>query len=150
MQSVQTGCTSLLDSRGNPTTTSARLPFARSVFLSVHVSTHHLILHLLIFSQPAVCISAPSKLFQAVKLAVCTRGGKVIDWATDYLVQDFSCLSSVNTGTCSRENQNTHFMFNNYFFPSENHAVFEIMRKNKVQPKKPTDDNITRRTHFVC
>jgi hypothetical protein len=30
-----------------------------------------------------------------------------------------------------RENQNTHFMFNNFF--SENHAVYEIMWKNMAE-----------------
>ena len=33
------------------------------------------------------------------------------------------------------ENQNTHFMFNNFFF--EIHAVYEIMWKNIVQPDRP-------------
>ena len=33
------------------------------------------------------------------------------------------------------ENQNTHFMFNN-FFP-ENRAVYEIMLKNTAQPERP-------------
>ena len=32
------------------------------------------------------------------------------------------------------ENQNTHFMFNNFFF---NHAVYEIMWKNIVEPDRP-------------
>jgi hypothetical protein len=33
-----------------------------------------------------------------------------------------------------RENQNTHFMFNNF---SENCALYEIMSKNVVQPERP-------------
>ena len=33
-----------------------------------------------------------------------------------------------------RENQNTHFMFNNFF--SENRAVYEIMSKN-MEPEGP-------------
>jgi len=32
-----------------------------------------------------------------------------------------------------RENQNTHFVFNNFLF-SESRDVHEIMRKNMVQP----------------
>jgi len=36
---------------------------------------------------------------------------------------------------CS-ENQNTHFVFNNFFF-FENRAVCEIMWKNIVQPGRP-------------
>ena len=35
----------------------------------------------------------------------------------------------------SRENQNTGFMFSN-FFP-ENHAVYEVMSKNMVEPEGP-------------
>jgi hypothetical protein len=34
-----------------------------------------------------------------------------------------------------RENENTHFMFNNVFF--ENHAVYEIMSKNMVELEGP-------------
>jgi hypothetical protein len=34
-----------------------------------------------------------------------------------------------------RENQNTHFVFNNFF--SENHARYEIMSKNMVEPEEP-------------
>jgi hypothetical protein len=34
-----------------------------------------------------------------------------------------------------RENQQTHFMFSNFFF--ENRAVYEIMWKNIVQPDRP-------------
>jgi hypothetical protein len=34
-----------------------------------------------------------------------------------------------------RENQNTHFMFNN--LPTENHVVYETVWKNIVQPKTP-------------
>jgi hypothetical protein len=35
-----------------------------------------------------------------------------------------------------KENQNTHFMFNNVLFP-ENRAVYEIMSKNVVEPERP-------------
>jgi hypothetical protein len=35
-----------------------------------------------------------------------------------------------------RENQNTHFMFNTFFF-FENRAVYEIMSKNMAQPEGP-------------
>jgi hypothetical protein len=34
-----------------------------------------------------------------------------------------------------RENQNTHFMFNNYFH--ENGAIYEIVWKNMVEPDRP-------------
>jgi hypothetical protein len=33
-----------------------------------------------------------------------------------------------------RENQNTHFVFNNFFF---NHAVYEILWKNIVELDRP-------------
>jgi hypothetical protein len=42
-----------------------------------------------------------------------------------FLLSDESC----------RQNQNTYFMFNN-FFP-ENPAVYELMWKNMVQPDRP-------------
>jgi hypothetical protein len=35
---------------------------------------------------------------------------------------------------CRRENQNTHFTFNNF---SESRAVYEIRLKNMVQPDRP-------------
>jgi hypothetical protein len=34
------------------------------------------------------------------------------------------------------ENENTHFMFNKFFF-SQNRAVYDITRKNTVQPDRP-------------
>jgi len=36
-----------------------------------------------------------------------------------------------------RENQNTHFVFNNFFFFFENRAVYEIMWKNIVELDRP-------------
>jgi len=36
---------------------------------------------------------------------------------------------------CCGENQNIHFMFDNFF--SENHAIYEIMWKNMVEPDRP-------------
>jgi len=38
--------------------------------------------------------------------------------------------------SCSNENQNTHFMFNNIFF-RKIRAVCEIMWENMVQPDRP-------------
>ena len=35
-----------------------------------------------------------------------------------------------------RENQDTHFVFNNSFF-FENYAIYEIMWKNIVEPDRP-------------
>jgi hypothetical protein len=35
-----------------------------------------------------------------------------------------------------RANQNTHFMFNNFFFFLENRGVYEIMWKNDVDAGK--------------
>jgi hypothetical protein len=36
-----------------------------------------------------------------------------------------------------RENQNTHFVFNNFFFFFENRAVYEIVFKNIVDADRP-------------
>jgi len=37
-----------------------------------------------------------------------------------------------------RDNQNTHFIFSNFFFfPPENHAVCEVMWTNVVEPEMP-------------
>jgi len=44
-------------------------------------------------------------------------------------------MKNVSDKSC-RENQNTHFIFNNFFFP-ENRVVYEIMWKNIVQPGRP-------------
>ena len=43
-------------------------------------------------------------------------------------------MRNVSDKSC-RENQNTHFMFNNFFL--KNHAVFEIMWKSVVEPCGP-------------
>jgi hypothetical protein len=42
-----------------------------------------------------------------------------------------------NVSDKRRENQNTHFMFNNFFFFFENYAIYEIMWKNNVDPNRP-------------
>ena len=44
-------------------------------------------------------------------------------------------MRNVSHKSC-RENQNTHFVSSNFFFP-ENCAVYEIMWKNNVQPDRP-------------
>ena len=46
-----------------------------------------------------------------------------------------------------RENQNTHFMFNNFFF-LQNRAVYGIMWENIVQPGRPL--MTIRRMRFAC
>jgi hypothetical protein len=43
-------------------------------------------------------------------------------------------IGNVSNKSC-RENQNTHFTFNNVFF--ENRAVYEIMWKNAVESGRP-------------
>jgi len=46
-------------------------------------------------------------------------------------------MSNVSHKRC-RVNQNTHFMFNNFFlFFSENCAVYETVWKNMVEPDRP-------------
>jgi len=42
-------------------------------------------------------------------------------------------MRNVSENIC-RENQNTHFIFSNFFFPLENLAVYEKMWKNIVKP----------------
>jgi hypothetical protein len=43
-------------------------------------------------------------------------------------------MRNISDRNC-RENQNTHFVFGNFFF--ENRAVYEIMWKNTAQPGRP-------------
>ena len=43
-------------------------------------------------------------------------------------------MRNVSDKSC-RENQNTHFTFNNFF--SDNRNIYDIMWKNKVQPGRP-------------
>jgi hypothetical protein len=54
-------------------------------------------------------------------------------------------ISNVSGKNC-RENQNTHHIFNTYFL--KNRVVYQIMRKNMVQPDRP--QMTMRRIHFVC
>jgi hypothetical protein len=55
-------------------------------------------------------------------------------------------MRNVSDKSC-RENQNTYFIFNN-FFP-ENRAVYVTMWKNMVRVRQDTDDNIIRRMRFA-
>jgi hypothetical protein len=47
-----------------------------------------------------------------------------------------------------RENQITHFMFNNFF--SENRTVYDIMSEMYCGARQATDDNIIQRMRFEC
>ena len=49
----------------------------------------------------------------------------------------------------SREDQNTHLMFTNFFF-FEKRAVYEIMWKKCGKAGQATDDNRIRRMRFAC
>jgi len=53
-------------------------------------------------------------------------------------------MRNVSDKIC-RENQNTHFVFNDFFF--ENCAVYEIMRKKYCRAGQATDDNMA---HADC
>jgi hypothetical protein len=66
---------------------------------------------------------------------------------TDTLHEDLSTLviisrsfllgmETVSVKSC-RENQNTNFVSSNNFFPPENHAVYEIIWKNTIEPGRP-------------
>ena len=57
-------------------------------------------------------------------------------------------MRSVSDRSC-KENQNTHFMFNNFYF-SENRAVYEIMWKKYCTARQSTDDNTIRRMRIAC
>jgi hypothetical protein len=54
-------------------------------------------------------------------------------------------MKNVSDKSC-RENQNTHLMFNNFFF-FENRAVYEIMWKKYSEAGQATDDNMA---HARC
>jgi hypothetical protein len=54
-------------------------------------------------------------------------------------------MGNVSDKSCT-DNQKTRFMFNNFFF--ENHAVYEIMWENIVQPGRP--QMTIWRMHFSC
>ena len=43
-------------------------------------------------------------------------------------------MRNVSDKSC-RGNQNTHFMFNNFF--SENHSIYGVMWNNMVHPEMP-------------
>jgi len=45
-------------------------------------------------------------------------------------------MRNVSDKSCT-ENQNTHFVFINFFSPPENRAVYEIMWKNIVERGRP-------------
>ena len=47
-------------------------------------------------------------------------------------------MRNVSDKSCT-ENQNTHFVFNNFFF-FENYAIYEIMWKNIVELGRPHDN----------
>jgi len=57
-------------------------------------------------------------------------------------------MRNVSNKSC-RENQNTHFVFNQVFFP-ENRIFYEIMRKKYGRFRQATDDTIIRRMRFAC
>jgi len=63
-----------------------------------------------------------------------------------YLWVNLPRIRIVSDKNC-RENQKTHFIFI-IFFPPENHAIYEIMWQNVVEPDRP--HNIARRMHVAC
>jgi hypothetical protein len=70
---------------------------------------------------------------------------QVILWP--YLAQFFLEWEMFHTQSC-RENQNTHFVFNNYFPTQKNRAVYKIPWKNVVVGQA-TDDNFIKRRRFA-
>ena len=45
-------------------------------------------------------------------------------------------MRNVSDKSC-RENEDTHFVFSNFFFKIENRDVYEIMWKNIAEPDRP-------------
>jgi hypothetical protein len=56
-------------------------------------------------------------------------------------------MRNVSDKSC-RENQNTHFVFSNFFCLPENRAVYEVTWKNKGRAGH--NDNIIRRMRIAC
>jgi len=54
-------------------------------------------------------------------------------WVDSY--QKKVIVISLSNKSYTRETQNTHFIFRNFFF--ENRAVREVMWKNAVEPDRP-------------
>jgi len=54
-------------------------------------------------------------------------------------------MRNVSDKNC-RDNQNTRFVFNDFFF-FKNRAIYEIMWKNTVEPVQATDKNVA---HAHC
>jgi hypothetical protein len=67
-----------------------------------------------------------------IKMYLRVEGWEGVYWI--YLARDKGSNTD-GLGTSCRENQNIHFMFNNFF--SEDHTVYEIMSKNLVEPEGP-------------
>jgi len=65
----------------------------------------------------------------------------------NYLAEFFVEWENVSDKSC-KENQNTHFVLNNFLFSPENRAVYEIMWKNVLEPDSP--QMTIRRTRFAC
>ena len=57
-------------------------------------------------------------------------------------------MKNVSVKSGGRENQNTHFRFQNVFL--ENPSVSEIMRKKYYRAWQATDDNIIGRRRIAC
>lgn len=71
--------------------------------------------------------------FQTVK------DNRNLTWKPLYIYENISLKSSQNEKYFRqgyRENQDTHFTFDN-FFPFRNHVVYELMWENIVKPDRP-------------
>ena len=64
--------------------------------------------------------------------------GTLHEYQHTFIILSPSLLLTIRnvSGQCCREDQNTHFVFSNFFF-SENRVAYEIMWKNIVQPNRP-------------
>ena len=79
------------------------------------------------------------------------KNNRYFTWRPMYIYHNIS-LSFFRVrnipGKSCRENQNTYFMFNAFFFPPENRSVYGVMWKNILEPDRT--QMATRWTGFGC
>jgi len=83
-----------------------------------------------------LCPNRPKGWIPIIKIMTGKTGH--FTWRQIYIFDHISLfnlrMTNVSVKSCT-ESQNTHFVFNSFFF--ENHAVCEIMWKNTVEPGRP-------------
>ena len=80
------------------------------------------------------CLSIFEKYVKRIQISFrCDKNKGYFTWRPIYIFYHISFSSSYNN---KYFRQNTHFMFNDFFF-LENRAVYEMKMKNIVQPDRP-------------